>query len=156
MTRSLNLALAAAVFAAVPSAVFAQELLVNPGFEDLDGVPGADGQPTYGDGWGSFGAASFNNFFGSAESPNGHASLFADMNGNFGGVFQQGITGTAGTTYTFSLTDTLVEAAGQRQLPLRRRVLRRDGRPDAPVDGNRADRPVGPERQSRRWADLYD
>ena len=116
MSRPLQIALAAAVLAAVPSAVFAQELLFNPGFEDLDGVPGTDGQPTYGDGWGSFGAASFNNFFGSAESPNGHASLFTDMAGNFGGVFQQGIVGTPGTTYQFSLTDTFVEPRANADL----------------------------------------
>lgn len=69
--------------------------IVNPGFEDLDG----DGQ--FGDGWGSFGNAGFNNFFGA----NGHASLFADTAGNSGGVFQAGIAGVAGAEYTFTLTD---------------------------------------------------
>jgi hypothetical protein len=76
-----------------------QELLVNPGFEDLD----LDGN--FGDSWGSFGAAGFNAFFG----PNGHASLFSDNPGNFGGVFQTGIAGTEGTEYQFDLLDVRLE-----------------------------------------------
>lgn len=73
------------------------ELLVNPGFEDLD-MNGSQG-----DSWGSFGSAGFNAFFGA----NGHASLFADQDGNSGGIFQTGITGSAGQEYSFVLTDTL-------------------------------------------------
>lgn len=76
------------------------ELLVNAGFEDLDG----DG--SVGDGWGSFGNAGFNAFFGA----NGHASFFADNAGNSGGVFQTGIAADAGTEYVFRLTDVLVES----------------------------------------------
>ena len=78
----------------------AQELLTNPGFEDLD----MDGSA--GDGWGSYGAAGFNAFFGD----NAHASLFADNAGNFGGVFQQGIVGSEGLTYSFDLTDVRIES----------------------------------------------
>ena len=95
--RALTLIAAAALTA---SPVTAQELLVNPGFEDLD----ADGN--YGDGWGSFGAAGFNAFFG----PNGHASLFSDNIGNFGGVFQTGISGSGGTEYQFDLLDVRLES----------------------------------------------
>ena len=75
------------------------ELLVNPGFEDLDSMNGP------GDGWGSFGAAGFHEFFG----PNGHASLFMDNPGNFGGVFQTGIAADPALTYTFSLLDVRIE-----------------------------------------------
>ncbi len=74
------------------------ELLINPGFDDLD----ADG--SLGDGWGAFGAAGFNDFFGLP-----HASFFADNPGNSGGVFQTGIAGSPGTTYTFSLTEVRIE-----------------------------------------------
>lgn len=77
----------------------AQELLTNPGFEDTD----MDGN--YGDGWGAFGAAGFNAFFG----PNGHASLFSDNIGNFGGVFQLGITAVPGGEYRFDLLDVRLE-----------------------------------------------
>lgn len=76
------------------------DLLINPGFEDLDG----DG--SQGDGWGSFGAAGFNAFFGD----NGHASFFLDNPDNAGGVFQTGIAGTAGVEYNFSLDDVLIES----------------------------------------------
>ncbi len=75
-----------------------QNLLVNPGFNDTgDGL---------GSGWGSFGATNFNEFFGEG---NPHASFFADNPGNSGGVFQTGIAATEGFTYTFNLTDFLVE-----------------------------------------------
>lgn len=84
----------------VPSMASA-ELLFNPGFEDLGDV---DTDP--GDGWGSFGAAGFNAFFGA----NGHASLFMDNDGNSGGIFQTGIAGSAGTEYQFELTDVLIES----------------------------------------------
>ncbi|WP_428388427.1 hypothetical protein [Mucisphaera sp.] len=77
-------------------------LLVNPTF---------DGPPT-GDGWGAFGAAGFNEFFGA----NGHASLFADFVGNIGGVFQEGVVGTPGASYTFELLDTRVESSWDADL----------------------------------------
>ncbi|WP_428388429.1 hypothetical protein [Mucisphaera sp.] len=73
----------------------AAELLTNANF---------DGPPV-GDGWGSFGAAGFHSFFG----PNGHASLFSDNPGNFGGVFQTGIAGTPGVEYQFDLLDVRLE-----------------------------------------------
>ena len=75
------------------------ELLFNPGFEDVDN----DGN--FGDGWGSFGAAGFNAFFGD----NGHASLFLDQDGNSGGVFQTGIAGDSGVQYDFELTDVFIQ-----------------------------------------------
>ncbi|MGP1273140.1 MAG: hypothetical protein ACTS22_07390 [Phycisphaerales bacterium] len=96
MRRTLCTLIGAASLAAP---ALGQELLFNPGFEDVD----ADGN--YGDGWGSFGAAGFNAFFG----PNGHASLFSDNPGNFGGVFQLGIVGVAGTEYQFDLLDVRLE-----------------------------------------------
>jgi hypothetical protein len=83
-----------------------QELLTNPGFEDTDN------NGSYGDGWGSFGAAGFHAFFGA----NGHASLFMDNPGNFGGVFQLGIPGAAGTTYQFDLLDVRIEQNAQSNL----------------------------------------
>lgn len=76
------------------------ELLVNAGFEDVN----SDG--AFGDGWGSFGNAGFNAFFGA----NGHSSFFADNAGNSGGVFQLGIAGEAGAEYLFALTDVFAEA----------------------------------------------
>ena len=76
------------------------DLLVNPQFDDLDG------NGSYGDGWGSFGNAGFNAFFG---GDNGHASLFADNAANSGGFFQGGIAGQAGQDYRFSLTDNFFE-----------------------------------------------
>lgn len=85
-----------AVFAATTQA----ELLTNPGFEDTD-MNGDQG-----DGWGSFGSAGFNAFFGA----NGHASLFMDNPGNFGGVFQTGIAATPGQEYTFELLDVRIES----------------------------------------------
>lgn len=86
---------------AVVAAPSQAELLTNPGFEDTD----MDGNQ--GDGWGSFGSAGFNAFFG----PNGHASLFMDNPGNFGGVFQTGIAATPGLEYTFDLVDVRIEAS---------------------------------------------
>lgn len=76
-----------------------QELLPNPGFDDLDN------SGSFGDGWGSFGAAGFHDFFGG----NPHASLFSDNPGNFGGVFHTGIAGTAGQLYQFDLVDVRLE-----------------------------------------------
>lgn len=69
------------------------ELLRDPGFDQF----GAE--------WGTFGAAGINDFFGG----NPHASLFADQNGNFGGVFQLGIAGQSGVLYTLRLTDVRIE-----------------------------------------------
>jgi len=83
-------------------------ILVNPGFEDTDAVP--DG--IYGDGWGSYGAAGFNAFFG----PNAHASLFPDFAGNLGGVFQLGLPGTVGTTYQLDMMDTRIESSFDAEL----------------------------------------
>lgn len=100
MQTAWKLMLASGVAAsAVALAPTNAELLTNPGFEDTSG----DGN--VGDGWGSFGAAGFNAFFG----PNGHASLFMDNPGNFGGVFQTGIAGAAGVEYRFDLTDVRIE-----------------------------------------------
>lgn len=89
------------LLAALPNSASA-DLLFNGGFENVDN----DDPPTFGDGWGAFGAAGFNAFFGA----NGHASFFLDNAGNGGGVFQAGIAGTAGTEYTFSLDDVLIES----------------------------------------------
>lgn len=75
------------------------EFLKNSGFEDLAG----DGN--VGDYWRSYGAAGFNDFFGG----NGHASLFSDMPGNFGGIYQSSQLGTEGKSYEFSLTDVRIE-----------------------------------------------
>lgn len=75
------------------------DLITNPGFEDTDS------NGSFGDGWGTFGAAGFNAFFGA----NGHASLFLNTPGNSGGVFQSGIAGSFGNFYTFSLDDVLIE-----------------------------------------------
>lgn len=76
------------------------ELIFNPGFEDTD----LDGN--FGDGWGTFGAAGFNAFFGA----NGHASFFLDNPDNSGGIFQSGIVGSFGNEYTFTLDDVLIES----------------------------------------------
>jgi len=84
-------------------------LLTNPGYLDTD-VP-ADG--VFGDGWGVFGAADFNTFFGAG---NPHVSLFADDAFNVGGVFQQGLLGTPGTTYQLDLMNTRIESAWDADL----------------------------------------
>lgn len=85
----------------IPATGARAELLTNPGFENTDN----DDPATFGDGWGSFGNAGFNSFFGA----NGHASFFLDNAGNSGGVFQSGIAGSFGNQYTFSLDDVLIE-----------------------------------------------
>lgn len=97
MNRLLVMVLAFMVGAAYASVSPAMELLTNPGFEDTGGG--------IGEGWGSFGAAGFNDFFGG----NGHASLFMDNPGNFGGVFQTGIAATPGSVYQFDLLDVRIE-----------------------------------------------
>lgn len=76
------------------------EYLKNAGFEDVDG----DG--AVGDYWASYGAAGFNAFF---DPNNGHASLFADTLGNFGGVYQQALLATPGASYRFDLTNVRIE-----------------------------------------------
>ena len=78
------------------------DLLVNPGFEDTDGVLPV----TYGDGWGAYGAADFNNFF----DGNAHASFYGDFAGNLGGVYQLAIPGSADTSYQFDLMNTRIES----------------------------------------------
>ena len=91
MTRT-TLAAAAAI-AMIAGAAHGQNLLTNPGFDDLL----SDG--TFGDGWSAFGAADFGDFF-PASGP-GHAILFGDAVGNVGGVFEAGIPATAGVEYRF-------------------------------------------------------
>ncbi|MCP4594325.1 MAG: hypothetical protein GY842_26650 [bacterium] len=74
-------------------------LLANPGFNDVDtnGV--------FGDSWGAFFNADFNDFWGG----NPHASLFGDFAGNSGGVFQTGIPVLAETEYQLDLLNTRIE-----------------------------------------------
>ena len=100
-SRCLLLAVCLVVSGAGAPALAVTNLATNPGFEDFDAVDGP------GDGWGSFGAAGFNAFFGA----NGHASLFPDTAGNTGGVFQLGIPAVEGQTYQFDLLDTRIEAS---------------------------------------------
>ncbi len=95
---------AAALTAAALPAMSVDNLLFNRGFEDVNPDTTGSGS-VFGDGWGAFGAADFNAFFGA----NGHASLFPDEVGNSGGVFQAGIAGTAGATYQFDLLNTRIE-----------------------------------------------
>ena len=64
---------------------------VNPGFLDTD----SDG--TLGDGWFSFGAAGFLDFFGNGNP--GHGTLFADNIFNLGGIFQLRIPIIEGNEY---------------------------------------------------------
>ena len=71
-------------------------LITNGGFLDTN----SDGD--FGDGWGTFGAAAVNFEFFPNGNP-GHATLFADNTDNFGGVFQVGISASAGTEYEFSI-----------------------------------------------------
>jgi hypothetical protein len=71
-------------------------LNLNPSFGDIAG----DG--TTGEQWGQFGAANvFLDFFNNGNP--GHATLFADNPGNFGGVFQTGIPAVPGEAYTFTV-----------------------------------------------------
>ncbi len=93
-TRAATLALLASSTIAAAGVPLGTELLTDPGFDQ------------FGTFWGTFGAADFNDFFGG----NPHASIFADNNGNFGGVFQLGIANTEGVTYEFSLTDVRIES----------------------------------------------
>ncbi len=106
-TRQLMRLVMAGLAALALTSAASAELLYNPGFEDLD----ANG--SYGDGWGNWGATGFHAFFGPA---NGHASLFADAPGNFGGIYQLGIVGAAGVNYTFSLADMRIESNANNDL----------------------------------------
>lgn len=78
-----------------------EEYTRNPGFGDLN----ADGG--IGDEWGRFGNVDVNEFFGLG---NAHASFFADMIGNSGGIFQQNILANPGSTYQFDLLNVRIEA----------------------------------------------
>ena len=72
-------------------------LNLNPGFSDPvgEGLFPADF-------WGTFGAAAIDFEFFPNGNP-GHATIFADMAGNSGGVFQQGVPAIPGESYTFSV-----------------------------------------------------
>jgi hypothetical protein len=94
VSRFTTLAMSAVAVLCIGTGSASAELLTNPGFE------------TGGTGWGSFGSAGFHDFFGG----DGHASFFSDGNGNWGGVFQSGITGTPGETYQFDLTNVRIES----------------------------------------------
>ncbi|MEM9083296.1 MAG: hypothetical protein AAGB34_06845 [Planctomycetota bacterium] len=63
----------------------------NPGFEDLF----EDG--SFGDGWQTFGAANFDNFFPNGNP--GHVIFFGDIASNEGGIFLQDIGAEPGKTY---------------------------------------------------------
>ena len=76
-----------------------QEMLRNPGFDDLD----TNGTP--GDYWGAYGNVSFNEYW----PGNPHATLWADTTGNSGGLYQQGLLGQPGTSYQFTLKNARVE-----------------------------------------------
>ena len=76
-----------------------EEHLKNPGFDD------ADEDTNFGDYWGQWGTVSFNDFW----VGNPHASFYADTIGNTGGVWQQAVLGTPGTSYEFSLTNVRIE-----------------------------------------------
>lgn len=93
-TRAMSVWMAAGVAATVMPAA-AQNLIVNPGFDDVDLLGG------FGDSWASFGAAGFDNFIPNGNP--GHAVLFGDQLGNAGGVFQPGIAAVGGLEYTFDV-----------------------------------------------------
>ncbi len=76
-------------------AATAQNLIINPTFEDTD----LDGN--FGDAWGTFGAAGLVDFFG--DDNVGHGFLFGDQLGNTGGIFQAGIPATEGQEYLFTI-----------------------------------------------------
>lgn len=98
MRKVFGKGIAALIAASLMGSVASAELLPNPGFDDLGGG-------SLGEGWGKFGAADFNDFFGG----NPHASFFSDNPGNFGGVFFLGIPGAAGVNYQFDLLDVRLE-----------------------------------------------
>ncbi len=70
-------------------------LNLNPNFDDLVG------DEFFGDGWPFWGAVWFGDWFGVGTS--GHANLYGDMPGNFGGVYQAGIPAIPGESYTMSV-----------------------------------------------------
>ena len=72
-------------------------LNLNPGFSDPvgNGLFPADF-------WGTFGAAAIDFEFFPNGNP-GHATVFADMAGNSGGLFQLGVPAIPGESYTFSV-----------------------------------------------------
>jgi len=76
------------------------EALKNPGFDDIN----ADGN--FGDYWSGFGNVAFGEIFGPG---NAHASLFADIAGNSGGIFQPSVLGAPDTQYIFELSNVRVE-----------------------------------------------
>lgn len=88
-----TLLVSAIAIAASPA--LATNLITNPGFEDLD----TDG--SFGDGWGSFGAQAFLDFFNNGNP--GHATLFGDNPANFGGFFQAAIPAVPNTLYEFQI-----------------------------------------------------
>ncbi len=98
MRTARNIVMLAVLLAAGASAQV--NLVANAGYFDLD----TDGN--FGDGWGAFGAAGFNDFFGPG---NPHASFFADTIGNSGGVFQAGIAATPGSAYRFDAQNVRIE-----------------------------------------------
>ncbi|MFH1498401.1 MAG: PEP-CTERM sorting domain-containing protein [Verrucomicrobiota bacterium] len=77
---------------ALACSVSAQNLLTNPDFAGS------------GNGWGTFGAAGFTDFFGQ----NTEAAFFSDNDGNGGGLFQD-VAGTAGLEYTFTILAMRIE-----------------------------------------------
>lgn len=77
------------VFAGAASA---QNLLTNPDFAGN------------GNGWGTFGAAGFTDFFGQ----NTEAAFFSDNGGNAGGLFQD-VAGIAGLEYSFTILAMRIE-----------------------------------------------
>ena len=82
-----------------PSQEPSANLIVNPGFLDLNG----DG--AFGDQWGQWGNTGFNDYWGG----NPHASFFAEQSGYYGGVYQMGIPAVPGTQYELTLTNVRVE-----------------------------------------------
>jgi hypothetical protein len=77
-------------------ALAVDNLLVDPGFE---------GPEYWGQGWGTWGAIDFNNFWGADI----HASMYADWYDCIGGVFQPGLSGEPGVSYQFVLYNTRIE-----------------------------------------------
>lgn len=91
-------ALPTLLLAASLTPVCGANLIIDPGFEAEVANPGSTP-------WTSFAAAGFNSFFG----PDAHASLFGNEPGNFGAVFQTGISAEAGLEYTFAITNFLIQ-----------------------------------------------
>ena len=70
-------------------------LLYNPGMDDVLGDGG------FGDLWGVYGAAGFDDFY-TSDGP-GHAIFYGDTVGNSGGFYQQSIPATPGAEYRFKI-----------------------------------------------------